>query len=138
VQEIGTVAINQLNIKMFIFYDEGYASIRMTQRNYFKGRYLGCDTKTGLGLPNYKALFTCYGVPCMDIRPGDLDSAAFKDALSAAGPCAFIVHIDPEQTYFPKITSRVLENGSMESNPLHKMTPDLQEDLWKEVSVYLS
>lgn len=136
-QEIGTVAINQLNIKMFIFFDEGYASIRMTQRNYFKGRYLGCDTKTGLGLPNYNALFACYGIPCMDVRPGDLESDLFNDAVSKEGPCAFIVHIDPDQSYFPKITSRVLENGAMESNPLHLMTPELHEDLWKEVSVYL-
>ena len=45
--------------------------------------------------------------------------------------------IDPEQTYFPKITSRITENGSMESNPLHQMTPDLDEELYKKVSVYL-
>ena len=136
-QEIGTVAINNLNIKMFIFFDEGYASIRMTQRNYFKGSYVGCDTKTGLGLPNYSALFACYGIPCLDVKPGYTDTATFDELYAKEGPCAFIVHIDPEQTYFPKITSRVLENGAMESNPLHLMTPDLHEDLWKEVGVYL-
>lgn len=136
-QEIGTVAINKLNIKMFIFFDEGYASIRMTQRNYFKGSYVGCDTKTGLGLPNYSALFACYGIPCLDVKPGYKDTAIFDEYYAKEGPCAFVVHIDPEQTYFPKITSRVLENGAMESNPLHLMTPELHEDLWKEVSVYL-
>jgi acetolactate synthase-1/2/3 large subunit len=38
---------------------------------------------------------------------------------------AFLVPIHPEQTYFPKITSKLLDNGTMESNPLHEMTPDL-------------
>ena len=47
-QEIGTAAINKLNIKMFILDDSGYASIRMTQKNYFGGRYVGCDRETGL------------------------------------------------------------------------------------------
>ena len=31
-QEFGTVAVNNLNIKTFIFDDNGYASIRMTQK----------------------------------------------------------------------------------------------------------
>ena len=36
-----TVAVNGLNLKMFLFCNEGYASIRMTQKNYFDGAYLG-------------------------------------------------------------------------------------------------
>jgi hypothetical protein len=31
-----------------------------------------------------------------------------------------------------------LENGSMESNPLHLMTPDLSEDLVKKVFKYIN
>jgi acetolactate synthase-1/2/3 large subunit len=56
-QELGTVAINKCNIKIFIFDDNGYASIRMTQQNYFKGNYVGCDKNTGLGLPKWKKVF---------------------------------------------------------------------------------
>ena len=47
-QELGTVSVNHLNLKIFIFDDNGYASIRMTQKNYFGGRYVGCDVNTGL------------------------------------------------------------------------------------------
>ena len=50
-QEYGTVAINKLNIKTFLFCDDGYASIRMTQKNYFGGAYMGCDISTKLGIP---------------------------------------------------------------------------------------
>ena len=31
------------DVKVFIFSNSGYASIRMTQRNYFDGAYLGCE-----------------------------------------------------------------------------------------------
>jgi acetolactate synthase-1/2/3 large subunit len=51
----------------------------------------------------------------------------FHAALERLGPQAFIVPIDPEQTYFPKISSRITESGSMESNPIDRMTPDLPE-----------
>jgi acetolactate synthase-1/2/3 large subunit len=52
------------------------------------------------------------------------------------GPAAFLIPIHPEQSYFPKITSRVLDNGAMESNPLHEMTPHLNAELRSQVIKY--
>jgi len=124
-QEIGTVAINHLNIKMFILDDSGYASIRMTQKNYFGGRYVGCDRETGLGLPIWDKLFQAWGVQVMGIQTGYESTPEFLDAFASGDPYAFIVSVDPEQTYFPKISSRVTESGAMESHPLHLMTPEL-------------
>lgn len=133
-QEIGTAAINQLNLKIFILDDSGYASIRMTQKNYFGGSYVGCDRQTGLGLPNWDVLFSAWDVPVMRVKPGYENDPEFLDLFNSDKTCAFIVTIDPEQTYFPKITSRVTESGAMESKPLHLMTPDLSEE---QVSLYL-
>ncbi len=136
-QEIGTAAINKLNLKMFIFDDSGYASIRMTQRNYFGGRYVGCDRLTGLGLPQWDKLFDAWGVPTLRVGSGYENETAFLELFAAGGPAAFIVSVDPEQTYFPKITSRITASGAMESNPLHRMTPDLEPDLEALVTQYL-
>ena len=136
-QEIGTAAINKLNLKMFIFDDSGYASIRATQRNYFGGSYVGCDRSTGLGLPNWEKLFAAWDVPVIRLDKDFTEDAKFRTMFESDGLAAFIVPVDPEQTYFPKITSRITENGSMESNPLHKMTPDLSEEQYLKVSKYL-
>jgi acetolactate synthase-1/2/3 large subunit len=136
-QELGTVAANKLNLKIFIFDDDGYASIRMTQKNYFGGRYVGCDVNTGLGMPNWSHLFAAYGVPMQELRPGFETDSAFLSALDQDGPAAFLVKIDPEQSYFPKISSRVTTSGSMESNPLHLMTPDLDAATAANVFRYL-
>jgi acetolactate synthase-1/2/3 large subunit len=130
-QELGTVMANRCNLKIFIFHDQGYASIRMTQRSYFNGKYLGCDPQSGLGLPNWTRLFAAWDVPVMEL-PLDFDTDdEFRARLESAGPQAFIVPIDPEQTYFPKISSRITATGSMESNPIDQMTPDLP-DGWFE------
>lgn len=124
-QEVGTAEINKLNLKMFIFHDQGHASIRMTQINYFKGKYLGCDKNSGLGLPQWKNLFTAWNVPVVQVNRGYENDPVFLKYFNEPGLCAFIVHIDPEQTYFPKISSRVTETGSMESNPIDIMTPEI-------------
>lgn len=124
-QEIGTVAVNKLNLKIFIFDDNGYASIRMTQKNYFPGAYIGCDINSGLGLPDWAELFKAYRMPALRIGKGFETQVEFASLFDSEGPCAFLVSIDPEQSYFPKIMSRVTKSGAMESNALHRMSPDL-------------
>lgn len=124
-QELGTASINRLNLKMFIFDDQGHASIRMTQRSYFGGKYLGCDTSSGLGLPLWEKLFGAWNVPVMRLPIDFTNDAEFQARMAEQGPSAFIVPIDPEQTYFPKISSRITASGSMESNPIDRMTPEI-------------
>jgi acetolactate synthase I/II/III large subunit len=137
-QELATAAVNELDLKVFIFANEGYGSIRMTQKNYFGGAYLGCDTKTGLGFPDWPLLFRSFGIPFLEIAPGWTSDAAFTELFDAPGPAGFVVPIDTEQTYWPKITSRITADGSMESQPLHLMSPDLPDDVARRVFRYLA
>jgi acetolactate synthase-1/2/3 large subunit len=125
IQEIGTAKINELNLKIFIFNDQGHASIRMTQRNYFNGKYLGCDTNTGLGLPNWYKVFEGWGLEITTVNNGFDKCEGFLKKFNNNSLEIFIVQIDPEQTYFPKISSRIKQDGTMESNPLDKMSPEL-------------
>lgn len=136
-QELATVAVNKLPIKIFIFANNGYGSIRMTQKNYFGGAYLGCDTETGLGFPDWPTLFKSFGIKCMEIDKNWTTDSRVMEALESPEPWGFIVPIDPLQTYWPKITSRITASGSMESNPLHMMSPDLAPDLSAKVTRFL-
>ncbi|MDE8345170.1 MAG: thiamine pyrophosphate-binding protein [Acidocella sp.] len=136
-QEIGTAVVNKLDLKIFIFDDGGYASIRMTQRNYFKGDYIGCDTGSGLGMPDWRPIFEAYDVPSISVGPDFMSDSAFQRLFEMRGVAAFLVKIDPEQTYFPKITSRVTATGGMESEPLHRMTPPLPPAQVTDLGRYL-
>ena len=136
-QDLGTVRANNLNVKTFILSNNGYASIRMTQRSYFDGHYVGCDPSTGLGLPDWKKLFDAFSIPVTQLNPGNPFSEDVLTSLKNPGPQAYLVPIDPEQTYYPKITSSVNADGTMISNPLHRMTPDLPEELEKKVLRYI-
>jgi acetolactate synthase-1/2/3 large subunit len=137
IQELGTLVAQRLNIKIFIFDNNGYASIRMTQRNYFDGAYVGCDSSTGLGLPDWTKLFAAYGIAAKRLLSSNIFDDQTIEALSIPGPAAFIVPIDPEQTYYPKINSRVTETGTMESSPLHLMFPPLEDKVAKIVMPHL-
>ncbi len=138
VQELGTLAATGANVKVFVLNNNGYASIRMTQRNYFGGAWIGCDAQTGLGLPSWEVLARAYRIRFapLDSESG-LDAPAVRSLLEADGPALIEVPIDPDQTYYPKITSAVQPDGSMKSNPLHRMTPDLPADVEQRVTVHL-
>jgi acetolactate synthase I/II/III large subunit len=138
VQELGTLAATGANVKVFLLENNGYASIRTTQRNYFKGAWIGCDAQTGLGLPSWEVLARAYRIPFarLDAQSG-LDAAEVRALLDADGPALIEVPIDPDQTYHPKISSAVQPDGSMKSNPLHRMSPDLPFEVDERVLVHL-
>jgi acetolactate synthase-1/2/3 large subunit len=136
-QDLGTVVANDLNVKIFITCNDGYASIRTSQKNYFNGNYLGCDTRTGLQLPNWELLFDAFGIPHMTLGADDLHSKEFDLLWQTSKAAAFLILADPEQMYLPKIFSRVATDGSMQSTALHDMSPALSAALSKRVFKYL-
>ena len=137
IQELGTMVANLLPIKIFVLANSGYASIRMTQRNYFNGAWVGCDAETGLGLPEWELLAASYKIPYVRITPEIFEGNDFAELINQQGPVFFEVPTDPEQTYFPKIASRVMPDGSMRSNPIHEMEPALTVELRNRVFKYL-
>ena len=136
-QELGTVAANNLPIKIFIWANNGYASIRMTQRNYFDGAWVGCDSETGLGLPNLEQLAKTYRIPYLKMTNRLFEDKEMRKILKGSGPAIIEIPIDPEQTFYPKITSSIQPDGSMRSNPLHLMSPDLPDRLLEKVFKYI-
>jgi acetolactate synthase-1/2/3 large subunit len=137
-QELGTVASNKSKMKIFIYSNQGYASIRMTQKSYFDGAYMGCDVETGLGLPNWELIFSAYNISCKNLNLGMMQTTQFLRELNDDKARAYIVPVHPDQTFYPKITSKILEDGSMQSNPIHLMTPELDGVISQSVFRYLT
>lgn len=137
-QELATVSVQKLNLKIFIFANNGYASIRMTQKNYFGGAYLGCDVESGLGFPDWPMLARAFGIKSFTLSEDFATNKSFLDEWNSDEACLFVVPIHPEQTYFPKISSQVTATGSMESAPLHKMSPPLADELLAELGLDLN
>ena len=135
--ELGTVQNRALNLKVFIFSNKGYASIRVSQKAYFAGAYIGCDAETGVGLPDWAKAFDAYGIPSVEISGNLSENAEALRLLEAAGPAAFIVNVHPDQSFLPKITSRISSDGKMKSNPIHLMDPQLDAAIAQRVFRFL-
>ena len=132
IQELATITIQQLPIKVIIFANNGYASIRKTQKKYFDGNYVGCDVATGLGSPDFELLAKSFGLRYLSFT-AEGDYEVLEKELLTLEPTVIYVEISPDQQFIPKIESRLNSDGSMQSNPLHLMFPELNDDLLTEV-----
>ena len=56
IQELATIQHNKIPIKIFIFNNRGYLTIKQTQQLGFDGRIMAADKKSGLTFPNYKKI----------------------------------------------------------------------------------
>lgn len=137
-QEMGTVAINQLNLKIFIFDNDGYASIRSTQKRLMEGNYLGCDNASGLGLPNWVRVIEAFGVRVLELNPQTPLDEEFHSLFSDSKPACFIVRCNPAYEYVPRVMSRKDESGVITSDPIHKMWPPLSDEIAQRALKYLS
>jgi len=137
IQELAVARKNLNNLGIYLWVNNGYASIRMTQKTYFEGAWLGCDTESGLGFPNWPTLFDSFDIPVLTMRPEGFAIETTQRFIQEHGLYAVLVPIDPAQTFFPKISSFITATGGMKSNPLHKIGPDLPVALYQRMAPHL-
>jgi len=137
IQELAVARKNLTNLGIYLWINNGYASIRMTQKTYFKGAWLGCDTESGLGFPDWSKLFDSFDIPVMPMSPKGFADETIQKFIQTNNLYAVLVPIDPAQTFFPKISSFITPSGGMQSNPLHKIGPELPSDTYENVAPHL-
>lgn len=124
-QELQTIATQRLPIKVFVFNNDGYHSIRQTQQAYFPDNPVGYSPATGVGVPNFEKLAAAYGISYFRIRRHEEMAGVIGACLGTEGAVMCEVMIDPEQAFAPKAASKRLEDGTMVSSPLEDMAPFL-------------
>jgi len=128
IQELETVCYHRLPLKIFIFNNGAYLSVRITQRNFFNGRMVGESASSGVGFPDFVKLARAYGIPAFRIRYSRNMEKAIDRVLETEGPALCDVMVDPDQVFAPRSASRQLADGRMVSSPLEDMYPFLDEE----------
>lgn len=127
-QELQTIAGHSLPIKVFVFNNDGYLSIKLTQRGFFGGHLVGSDPSSGVTFPSFEKLAAGFGLPYMRVtRNGEL-SKVIRTVLDAPGPGLCEVILDSTSGFSPRVSSRRLEDGTMVTAPLEDMFPFLDRD----------
>lgn len=136
IQELATIAHLQLPIKIFVLNNQGYASIRASQTNYFGGPNIGCSPETGVSIPDYRKVARAYGLKTAIIEgqgEGQLDlRAAVRKVLRSRGPVLCDVHMIPDEIRAPRVTSIQRPDGSFLSKPLEDLWPFLDRDEFRQ------
>lgn len=124
VQELSTIAAQNLPVCLFIFNNGGYASIRNTQRNYFQGRFVGTGPEGKLRFPDLAKLAEVHGIPSLVIRDASELNEGVKRALAhRGGPILCDVHLQHDEVLLPKSAALPQADGSILSMPIEDMMP---------------
>lgn len=127
-QELQTIAHHGLPVKIFVFNNRGYVSIRQTQDNIFSGHHVGEGPETGVSFPDFVKVAKVFGLEATRIHDHDEMVSVARWALDRPGPVLCDVMIDPGQTFMPKVMAEKLPDGTIVSKPLEDMYPFLDRD----------
>jgi len=134
IQELLTIKRYCLPIKIFVLNNGGYQSIRSTQQNFFEGRFVGSDYKSGVDNPDFQKLAAAYQLGYGYIRNHEDLERGICAALSTDGPVLYEVNISPTQGISPKASAFRRADGAFESRPLEDMAPFLpREEVWENM-----
>jgi acetolactate synthase-1/2/3 large subunit len=130
IQELQTIVHHGLPIKLFVFNNRGYLSIRQTQEGFF-GRLTGEGPTSGVTFPELESISRAYGIPFIRLtNPGF--GKVIQNILENNKPTICEVCVDPNQCFEPKASSRQLDDGRIISAPLEDMFPFLSRDEFKQ------
>lgn len=132
-QELQTIVHHKLPIKLFVINNNGYQSIRITQRSFFEKPFVGIGGDSGdVSFPQMEKIAKAYGIPyikCNNIE--NLDETVQK-TLDSDEYIMCEIFVDTEQEFEPKSASKKLPDGRMVSAPLEDMKPFLSREELEE------
>jgi len=128
IQELETASRLKLPVKFFVLNNDGYASIRASQKGYFGKPNIGCDSSTGLTVPNLSKVAAAYGIPSVVIEDQRHLRDDVRRVLAMEGPVVVDVHVIPDEMRAPRLQSYQKPDGSMVSKPLEDLFPFLPRE----------
>ena len=132
VQEMQTILNYRLPIKVFMYNNDGYLSIKNTQRAFFEGRFVGSNPESGVVLPDMKKIAAAYGWKVYQIKNNQEAAALVPEILAQPGAVFCEVMTDPYEALGPKSASKQMPDGSIVSQPLENLAPFLPEEEFRE------
>ena len=123
IQELATVKHYNLPIKLFIYNNYGYSTIKQSQEIGFNGRLMGCDQDHGLSFPDFQKVSTAYGIESVRISTHKDLIKKVKNVLSPMKPIICELMINPDQIQAPRAIPKYKEDGTSEQTPIEDLYP---------------
>jgi acetolactate synthase-1/2/3 large subunit len=128
IQELETIRRLQLPIKFFVLNNDGYSSIRASQRAYFGEATIGADRNSGLTIPDLAQVGTAFGLGTAVIKDQRNLREDIRRVLEMTGPVVCDVNVLPDEVRAPRLQSHQKPDGSFVSRPLEDLFPFLPRE----------
>ena len=132
IQELQTIKYNKLPIKIFVINNNGYSSIRQTQRNFFNGKMTGSGVDSGISVPDFIKIGKAFGLKTKRIKKPKTMEKEIKEVLQYKCPILCEVIVEKEYAFLPKLSAKKLPDGTMISPTLEDMYPFLDRKEFEE------
>ena len=131
-QELQTLIEYDLPVKLFVLNNDGYESIRVSQKNYFDNRLIGESNQSGVSFPDTLKIAKAYGIKAVRIRNYQELENKLDGILNFDKAVIVDVIIPRDQPIIPTVSSVVNPDGTMSSRPLEDMAPFLDREEFKK------
>jgi acetolactate synthase I/II/III large subunit len=136
-QELLTIRANNLPVKIFVLNNDGYESIRATQKNFFEGNFVGSDFASGIANPDFRHLAQAFGFKYFHIANNAEIPTKLAEALAGPDPVLCELKLSPVQPRSPKTMSYRRPDGSFETRPLEDQFPFLpREEVFENMHLF--
>ncbi len=134
IQELATVMHNKLPIKIFIYNNGGYLTIKQTQQLGFNNRIMGSNFKTGLSFPNYKDIAKSHKIKYSKITNGKNLNFKINQIIKDKKPHICELILDHNQEQMPKAVKRRIPGKKTTITKYEDLYPFLRpEELKKNI-----
>ncbi len=120
IQELQTISGLGLNVIVFILNNDGYLSIKQTQRNFF-AREAGSSSSSGLTFPDFTKVGAAFGLTSTSVEKQNWQET-LRVVMQFKEPTLCDVGLDTVQEFEPRLKSK-MENGVITTPELDDMFP---------------
>ncbi len=132
-QELQLVCEHKIPLKLFIFNNDGYAMIKVSQNNLFGARLSGSSINTGISFPSFEKLAKLFNFRFFRATESTFNTSLFDEMLESNEPVLFEIMMDPEQKYLPRLSTSKLDDGTLVSPPIEDLDPLISQDLLEKL-----
>lgn len=137
IQELQTLVYNGFNLKIFYINNNGYHSIRQTQTNLFSPPLVGVCDGNGVSFPDAEKIAAAYGIRFERIDSLNECTCKINSVLNSKEPVLCEVLVDPKQVFAPKLSSKILPDGTIVSSRFEDLCPFLPGNEVEDVMDYM-
>lgn len=135
-QELQLVKHHKIPMKLFIFNNDGYTMIKISQQNLFEARVSGSDVNSGISFPLFSDVAKTFGFQYCLIDNSNSFESVLRPALESPEPVLIEIKMSPDQRYLPRLATSKLTDGTLVSPPIEDLDPMISIELLRDLLGY--